>query len=121
VERARDRSSRPSWLTTRAVDPDGLENDTFWVDYWDKGLVGTALYHGPHMMTEPDELVEDYLQPSGSARSAPPEPGVSTTSLTSKRSVSSMAQRPTERSAARGHRSISRRCSTGPVCRYRNE
>ncbi len=53
-ERARDRSARPSWLTTRAVDLDGWENQTFWKDYWDNGLVGTALYYTPHLTEMPD-------------------------------------------------------------------
>jgi protein tyrosine/serine phosphatase len=53
-ERARDCSARPNWLTTRAVDLDGWENQMFWKDYWDNGLVGTALYYTPHLTEMPD-------------------------------------------------------------------
>lgn len=53
-ERAGDLGWRPSWLTTIAVDLDGLENDTFWKDYWANGLVGTALYYGPHLDAMPE-------------------------------------------------------------------
>ena len=48
-ERAGDASCRPSWVTTVAVDLDGLENKRFWKGYWDNGLVGTALYFLPHL------------------------------------------------------------------------
>ncbi|MFB9820454.1 tyrosine-protein phosphatase [Arthrobacter ramosus] len=43
-ERNTDVRERPGWLTTIHVDLDGLENKEFWADYWDNGLVGTALY-----------------------------------------------------------------------------
>jgi len=46
--------ARPAWLTTVAVDLDGLENAEFWKDYWDNGLVGTALYFIPHLLAMPD-------------------------------------------------------------------
>lgn len=52
-ERARDTSRRPGWLTTIEVDLDGLENQDFWKDYWDNGLVGTALYFLPHLEAMP--------------------------------------------------------------------
>jgi protein-tyrosine phosphatase len=54
AERARDARTRPEWLTTIAVDLDGLENTTFWVDYWDNGLAGTALYFLPHLASMPE-------------------------------------------------------------------
>lgn len=53
-ERARDVQARPAWLNTVAVDLDGLENAEFWKDYWDNGLVGTALYFIPHLMAMPN-------------------------------------------------------------------
>jgi protein-tyrosine phosphatase len=53
-ERARDVNGRPSWLTTRAVDLDGVENEEFWKDYWETGLVGTALYYVPHLVAMPE-------------------------------------------------------------------
>lgn len=53
-ERARDRSPRPQWLTTVHVDLDGLENQGFWRDYWDNGLVGTAVYFLPHLAAMPE-------------------------------------------------------------------
>jgi len=53
-ERARDTQPRPAWLTTVNVDLDGLENTAFWADYWDNGLVGTALYYLPHLATMPE-------------------------------------------------------------------
>ncbi len=53
-ERAADVSRRPSWLTTVEVDLDGLENERFWKDYWDNGLVGTALYFLPHLEAMPE-------------------------------------------------------------------
>lgn len=52
-ERAGDRTVRPDWLTTVAVDLDGLEHEWFWKDYWDNGLVGTALYYTPHLHALP--------------------------------------------------------------------
>jgi protein-tyrosine phosphatase len=53
-ERDRDVSARPDWITTKASDLDGLENDAFWKDYWDNGLVGTALYYLPHLQAMPE-------------------------------------------------------------------
>lgn len=53
-ERARDRNPRPDWLSTRSVDLDGWENQAFWKDYWDNGLVGTALYYTPHLAAMPE-------------------------------------------------------------------
>jgi len=53
-ERAKDTSPRPSWVTTIEVDLDGLENEQFWKDYWDNGLVGTALYYLPHLGAMPE-------------------------------------------------------------------
>src|SRR5579871_4225089 len=52
-ERAADTRPRPGWLTTIAVDLDGLENQEFWRGYWDNGLVGTALYYLPHLAAMP--------------------------------------------------------------------
>ena len=55
VERDSDTSTRPEWLTTRHVDHDGLvEHPDFWVDYWETGLVGTALYYRPHLAALPE-------------------------------------------------------------------
>jgi protein-tyrosine phosphatase len=53
-ERAQDVQSRPAWVNTVAVDLDGLENTAFWKDYWDNGLVGTALYFIPHVSAMPE-------------------------------------------------------------------
>jgi protein-tyrosine phosphatase len=53
-ERDMDTQMRPDWLNTVHVDLDGLENTTFWADYWDNGLVGTALYFLPHLEAMPD-------------------------------------------------------------------
>ncbi|MEC5184112.1 protein-tyrosine phosphatase [Cryobacterium sp. MP_3.1] len=53
-ERAQDSQPRPDWLTTVPVDLDGLENTAFWADYWDNGLVGTALYYLPHLAAMPE-------------------------------------------------------------------
>jgi hypothetical protein len=54
-ERARDTSPRPEWLTTVHVDHDGLDDHPdFWVDYWETGLVGTALYYLPHLTALPE-------------------------------------------------------------------
>jgi protein-tyrosine phosphatase len=52
-ERARDTNDRPAWLSTVAVDLDGLDNRDFWAGYWDNGLVGTALYFLPHLTDMP--------------------------------------------------------------------
>lgn len=53
-ERERDVNGRPGWLTTRVIDLDGLENSAFWKDYWENGLVGTALYYVPHLIAMPE-------------------------------------------------------------------
>jgi protein-tyrosine phosphatase len=53
-ERARDVGTRPSWLAIRMVDLDEWENQGFWENYWDNGLVGTALYYTPHLNAMPD-------------------------------------------------------------------
>jgi hypothetical protein len=53
-ERDRDTNVRPGWLTLIEVDLDGLENQDFWADYWDNGLVGTALYFRPHLQAMPE-------------------------------------------------------------------
>ncbi|MET4540855.1 protein-tyrosine phosphatase [Arthrobacter bambusae] len=53
-ERLKDNQKRPAWLTTINVDLDGLENTDFWADYWDNGLVGTALYFLPHLNEMPE-------------------------------------------------------------------
>jgi protein tyrosine/serine phosphatase len=58
-ERAADRSPRPAWLTTLHVDHDGLDDHPeFWADYWDSGLVGTALYYLPHLAALPERTGE---------------------------------------------------------------
>ena len=55
AERARDTSLPPAWLTTRHVDHDGLDaHPEFWVDYWETGLVGTAMYYLPHLSALPE-------------------------------------------------------------------
>lgn len=54
-EVAADTGTRPSWLTTRHVDLDGLDDDPdFWAGYWDNGLVATALYYLPHLRALPE-------------------------------------------------------------------
>lgn len=53
-ERAADTHARPSWLNTVEVDLDGRENRKFWKEYWDNGLVGTALYFLPHVAAMPE-------------------------------------------------------------------
>jgi protein tyrosine/serine phosphatase len=53
-ERNADSQGRPGWLTTIHIDLDGLENKGFWADYWDNGLVGTALYFLPHLLAMPE-------------------------------------------------------------------
>jgi hypothetical protein len=50
-------SRRPERVSTVAVDLDGLENRQFWTDYWDNGLVGTALYYLPYLQAMPDHAV----------------------------------------------------------------
>jgi protein-tyrosine phosphatase len=53
-EREGDTSHRPEWVKSVFVDLDGLENQEFWKDYWDNGLVGTALYYLPHLAAMPE-------------------------------------------------------------------
>lgn len=53
-ERDMDTQGRPDWLNTIHIDLDGLENTEFWADYWDNGLVGTALYFLPHLTAMPE-------------------------------------------------------------------
>jgi protein-tyrosine phosphatase len=47
-------ATRPDCVATVEVDLDGLENQAFWKDYWDNGLVGTALYYLPHLAAMPE-------------------------------------------------------------------
>ena len=54
IERERDISRRPEWVTSMHVDLDWLENAGFWADYWDNGKVGTALYYLPHLAAMPE-------------------------------------------------------------------
>jgi hypothetical protein len=56
-ERASDKTVRPSWVNTKAIDIDGLENKEFWNGYWKNGLVGTALYYLPHLEAMPELAV----------------------------------------------------------------
>ncbi|HEX5405134.1 MAG TPA: tyrosine-protein phosphatase [Pseudonocardiaceae bacterium] len=57
-ERDKDTSPRPPWLTTVHTDLDGLaEHPDFWADYWDNGLVATALYYLPHLAALPGRSV----------------------------------------------------------------
>lgn len=53
-ERAKDVQVRPAWLHTIAVDLDGLDHTEFWKDYWENGLVTTALYFIPHVVQLPE-------------------------------------------------------------------
>jgi protein-tyrosine phosphatase len=53
-EREADTGSRPDWLTTVAIDHDHLDNAGFWRDYWENGLVATALYYLPHLAAMPE-------------------------------------------------------------------
>ncbi|KFF59709.1 tyrosine protein phosphatase [Cryobacterium sp. MLB-32] len=57
AERGRDSQPRPDWLTTVHVDLDGLDNVAFWKDFWNNGLVGTALYFLPHLKVMPERSV----------------------------------------------------------------
>lgn len=57
-EREQDTGPRPDWLTTIAVDLDDLDDQEFWADFWDNGLVGTPLYYGPHLVRKPERTVE---------------------------------------------------------------
>ena len=44
----------PEWCTVTHVDHDGLgDHPEFWADYWETGLVGTALYYLPHLQRLP--------------------------------------------------------------------
>ena len=53
-ERAADTGRRPGWLTTVAVDLDGLDNTEFWRGFTGNGLIGTALYFLPHLTSMPE-------------------------------------------------------------------
>jgi protein tyrosine/serine phosphatase len=53
-ERDADTQARPDWVNILHVDLDGLENTEFWADYWDNGLVSTALYFSPHLAAMPE-------------------------------------------------------------------
>lgn len=53
-ERASDHGSRPSWLHTASVDLDDRENEAFWKNYWDNGLMATAIYYLPHLTAMPE-------------------------------------------------------------------
>jgi len=53
-ERKCDVATRPDWVATVEVDLDGLENQAVWKDYWDNGLVGTALPYLPHLAAMPE-------------------------------------------------------------------
>ncbi|HEY9563206.1 MAG TPA: tyrosine-protein phosphatase [Nocardioides sp.] len=57
AERERTPYSAPSWLSLVHVDHDGLANRGFWTDYWDNGLVGTALYYLPHLAAMPERTL----------------------------------------------------------------
>ncbi|ROS77889.1 tyrosine phosphatase family protein [Curtobacterium sp. PhB130] len=57
-ERARDTGTRPAWVTTVPVDHDDLDDQAFWVDFWDNGLVGTPLYYRDHLARKPERTVE---------------------------------------------------------------
>ena len=54
AERRLDVGRRPEWLHTLVVDHDGLENESFWADYWGNGRAGTALYYLPHLRAMPE-------------------------------------------------------------------
>ncbi|UDY24039.1 tyrosine-protein phosphatase [Nocardioides sp. Kera G14] len=55
VERDARPYESPEWMTVRYVDHDGLDdNPSFWADYRDNGLVGTALYFLPHLEHLPE-------------------------------------------------------------------
>jgi len=58
VERDRDVAARPAWVTTVHVDHDGLDNAAFWADFWENGLVGTAMYYLPHLAAMPERTVD---------------------------------------------------------------
>ncbi|RYP88958.1 tyrosine-protein phosphatase [Nocardioides guangzhouensis] len=57
VERDRDATPRPDWVHAVHVDHDGLENAGFWADFWENGLVGTAMYYLPHLAAMPERTV----------------------------------------------------------------
>lgn len=53
-ERQRLAYQAPEWCTVTHVDHDGLDDHPgFWADYWDNGLVSTALYYLPHLKQLP--------------------------------------------------------------------
>ncbi|MBB4686524.1 tyrosine-protein phosphatase [Amycolatopsis jiangsuensis] len=54
AERAQSGYRAPDWLTRVEIDHDGLtEHPDFWAEYWESGLVGTALYYLPHLTRLP--------------------------------------------------------------------
>ncbi len=54
VEREQHGYQAPDRMTAKHVDHDGFDdNPDFWVDYWENGLVGTALYYLPHVTRLP--------------------------------------------------------------------
>ena len=70
-ERMRDTQPRPDWLTTIHIDLDGLENADFWSDFWNNGLVGTAMYFLPHLAAMPERSAAVFAAVAGA-----PEGGV---------------------------------------------
>lgn len=50
---------RPRWTSShrRHDDVDGLDNEDFWRDYLDNGLLGTAVYYLPHLAAMPERSV----------------------------------------------------------------
>lgn len=54
-ERERVHYQAPGWVQVEQVDHDGLDDHPeFWADYWETGLVGTALYYRPHLERLPE-------------------------------------------------------------------
>ena len=59
AERSDSIYQAPSWLTVQQVDHDGLDDHPgFWADYWENGLVGTALYYLPHVQQLPERSAD---------------------------------------------------------------
>jgi protein-tyrosine phosphatase len=54
----RDASPRPAWLDVVEFDLDHLSDAEFWADWWDNGLVGTALYYLPFLRRMPERVGE---------------------------------------------------------------
>jgi protein-tyrosine phosphatase len=58
-ERDKQSYDCPAWVTVVSVDHDGLdEHPDFWADYWDNGLVATALYYLPHLQQLPERSAD---------------------------------------------------------------